>query len=139
MDQMLLQYLMNTFYNTKICVHIFPVVDPCVTAACSHSCKPQTSDSYQCGCPAGFTLGDDEHTCNNSNECDEGMCDQVCTDTVGSYICSCRAGYRVINIFHCEDIDECLVNNDCHQTCTNAVGSYTCMSQEENTTSKHGK
>ena len=129
---MFLQYLL---------VCIFPVVDPCVTAACSHSCKPQTSDRYQCECPAGFTLEGNHHTCVHTNECDEGidMCEQVCTDTVGSYVCSCRPGFRVVNVFHCEDIDECLVTNDCHQTCTNTVGSYTCMNQEENITSKPGK
>ena len=122
-------------------VRIFSVVDPCVAAGCSDSCTPQTSEDYQCECPAGFTLGDDKHICNNTNECDEGiaMCDHVCTDTVGSYVCTCRPGYRVTNVSHCEDINECLDSNDCLQTCNNTVGSYTCTNQEDNTSFSPGK
>ena len=89
-----------------------------------------------CGCPEGLRLKDDHHTCININVCDEvvGMCEHVCTDTVGSYVCSCRPGYRVINVVHCEDIDECLEHYDCQDTCTNTVGSYTCATQQENNT-----
>ena len=107
-------------------------------SGCSHTCNQLTSDRYQCGCPDGLSLNDDQDTCININECDEGIyrCEHVCTDTVGSYVCSCRRGYTVINVVHCEDIDECLEHNDCQDTCTNTVGSYTCtIEQEKNMTS----
>ena len=115
--------------------------DMCVTSNCSHTCSQLTWYSYQCGCPEGFRLDEGKHTCENFNECEDGIttCEHICTDTSGSFNCSCRSGYRVINGIHCEDIDECLDANGCQQMCTNTAGSYTCTTQEENTISTPGK
>ena len=29
------------------------------------------------------------------NECDDSLCDQICTNTHGSFTCGCGAGYRL--------------------------------------------
>ena len=47
-----------------------------------------------CFCRSGFTLGKDNRTCEDVNECDFfGICSQTCSNTPGGFICSCADGY----------------------------------------------
>ena len=73
------------------------VEDSCINAPCSHICNPLSDDIYQCECPVGYKLeNEDNHNCHNIDECEEESddCDQECTDTDGSYQCWCRPGYK---------------------------------------------
>uniref|UniRef100_A0A1I7TV41 EGF-like domain-containing protein n=1 Tax=Caenorhabditis tropicalis TaxID=1561998 RepID=A0A1I7TV41_9PELO len=45
-------------------------------------------------CEEGYKLEKD--SCVDINEClNEGICDQICLNTIGSYRCSCHAGYKL--------------------------------------------
>lgn len=60
---------------------------------CSNGCQ-KTPLGALCICPPGEELADDQHTCQDQNECQPaGLCSQTCTNTKGSYFCSCNAGY----------------------------------------------
>nr|XP_006817538.1 PREDICTED: low-density lipoprotein receptor-related protein 1-like [Saccoglossus kowalevskii] len=61
---------------------------------CSHICVTIPT-SYRCECPLGFSLGLDNHTCQDTNECIDsfGICSHECANTLGSYQCSCKQGY----------------------------------------------
>jgi hypothetical protein len=53
--------------------------------------------SFTCWCNRGYRLDRDRRTCNDVNECLEGLdnCDQVCVNTRGSYTCSCNNGFTL--------------------------------------------
>ena len=51
-----------------------------------------------CFCRTGFTLGKDNRTCDDLDECQKfGICSQACTNTLGGYNCTCAAGYALVN------------------------------------------
>lgn len=87
--------------------------------------------SYQCSCPYGQVLIDDEHTCGFIDLCEinNGGCSQNCRYTEGKVICSCRKGYEIDedDTKNCVDLDECEEKNGgCSQICKNAEGSFDC-------------
>ena len=67
----------------------------CLDLTCSHSCT-QTRRGPRCFCPPGKQPhGNNGTSCRDSNEClTEGVCDQICGNTVGSFKCSCVPGYQ---------------------------------------------
>ncbi|XP_078573546.1 uncharacterized protein LOC144860252 [Branchiostoma floridae x Branchiostoma japonicum] len=100
-----------------------------------------TYGSYNCKCNIGYKLKDDQHNCEDIDECldhnGQGPCDPeygVCRNTPGSYRCFCTRGYELRSDMHtCKDIDECLDNEGrgpCHQECADQEGSYTCYCRE---------
>ncbi|XP_033629026.1 low-density lipoprotein receptor-related protein 2-like [Asterias rubens] len=62
--------------------------------ACSYGCVDEPL-SYHCTCDDGYTLGEDQHTCVDFDECAEtpSVCSQVCINLAGSYLCTCAWGY----------------------------------------------
>ena len=82
----------------------------------------------------------DGSVCEDINECEENVCDQVCTNMHGSFMCSCNYGYESYfnpdtNRTECLDVDECTdhgtnyaAKNRCsdNASCTNNDGSYSC-------------
>lgn len=104
-----------------------------------------TLGSYNCSCPAGFslptfqTLGHlADGNCTDIDECDD-TCpfNSSCTNTIGSYFCTCHPGFASSNgQLHfkdldvtCEDIDECTqdpLQCGLNSVCTNVPGSYIC-------------
>ena len=69
--------------------------DKCLehNGGCSHMCVYTKLGSF-CRCPSGFTIGTDNRTCEDINEClVAGTCSQDCTNTKGGYKCSCMDGY----------------------------------------------
>ena len=71
---------------------------------CQHFCENTTGS---CHCKTGFTLGNDQKTCTDKNECYEndglGPCDQNCTNLKPGYQCSCFRGYLLKDKHQCID------------------------------------
>lgn len=111
---------------------------------CSHTCR-NSYGSYECLCPDGFELGDDQKTCVDINECHlkgDTVCDGYpCKNLDGSYICECPDGEKQscsVTCDHgftldtdgrtCIDVNNCLVNNgECEQNCVNTEGGFYCL------------
>ena len=103
------------------CVFFSSDNDECIlgTDNCMHTCT-NTIGSFSCGCNTGFELDSDGATCNGEyymkhtkkhnmyvqnhtyisnhleiNECGDGVCTQICTNTEGSFTCECNSGYQL--------------------------------------------
>ncbi|PVD24432.1 hypothetical protein C0Q70_14915 [Pomacea canaliculata] len=106
---------------------------------CSHLCidKP---DGFICDCPPGFSLGQDQRTCQKVDVSDEincihnNPCDQRCVTTASGAECRCYSGYRLkADGQTCDDIDECAEGTyRCapNQQCVNTRGSYSCLAND---------
>eukprot|EP00164_Ancoracysta_twista_P000229 GFYU01000328.1.p2 GENE.GFYU01000328.1~~GFYU01000328.1.p2 ORF type:complete len:581 (+),score=198.48 GFYU01000328.1:66-1808(+) len=125
--------------------HIYvDVTPPCTISngGCEHVCVEEF-DGHHCLCNHGYRLDENEHNCNDIDECKEpedsadiNNCDlnSVCTNLIGSFSCDCNDGYRGDGHVHdgepgCFDIDECEENIDeCpkHSECINTDGFYEC-------------
>lgn len=109
--------------------------DEHVSSCHENSMCLDTKGSYFCKCNQGFIdMYGDGSVCEDINECEESVCDQLCTNIHGSFECSCFKGYEAIlnhdtNRVECIDIDECATGvNKCNldAICTNTDGSYIC-------------
>ena len=115
-------------------------IDEClVSTAClrDEQCI-NTYGSYTCRkicTQAGYRLNEARNTCEDINECLEGLhgCgpQQNCINTPGSYRCECPHGFRIAGS-RCEDIDECAESHEhlCPydtSVCKNTAGSYFCQ------------
>ncbi|KAI2808188.1 Calcium ion binding [Blomia tropicalis] len=95
-------------------------IDEClVSTAClrDEQCI-NTYGSYTCRkicTQAGYRLNEARNTCEDINECLEGLhkCgpQQNCINTPGSYRCECPHGFRIAGS-RCEDIDECAESHE---------------------------
>ena len=90
--------------------------------------------SFECGCSAGYSLGDDKQTCSDIDEClDANACqaNASCENNAGGFTCTCNAGYSQrcndedCSIKTCELNDNC-DPNPCEGDCTNGVNTYSC-------------
>ncbi|XP_054157104.1 very low-density lipoprotein receptor-like isoform X1 [Oppia nitens] len=80
----------------------------CHTKNCSQLCFVE-SDGPQCYCREGFSLGSDNTTCFDIDECDDGLkglCSQKCVNIYGGYKCKCSEGYKLINNRSCIAAEE---------------------------------
>lgn len=71
----------------------------------------------------------DEECLTDIDECatDNGLCVQICVNSIGAYRCACEPGYVNVGFFLCLDIDECYTNVDgCSHECRNYDGTYVC-------------
>ncbi|XP_060600326.1 fibrillin-1-like [Ruditapes philippinarum] len=90
-----------------------------------------------CICSKGF----EKHgsICKDIDECEDanGMCTQICNNTLGSHICSCNVGFVLMNDrITCQACSEgmfgqgckeiCICNTANTKTCDNVDGSCTC-------------
>ncbi|XP_059811178.1 EGF-containing fibulin-like extracellular matrix protein 2a [Hypanus sabinus] len=104
-------------------------VDECRFHRCQHRCV-NSPGSYTCQCQSGFTLGHDNHSCVDVDECSMGApCQQNCFNTFGSFMCRCGRGFELgADGQTCQDIDECSYSNYlCHYQCVNELGSFSCV------------
>jgi len=96
-----------------------------LNGGCSQNCS-NTLGSHQCVCDMGYTLGPDQRTCFDNDECPSAGCEHYCDNLNGTFMCRCYHGYMMLN-GSCADIDECSENNGgCDHRCFNTPGSYLC-------------
>ena len=62
---------------------------------CSYQCS-NSIGSFNCSCPNGYQLDNDQLTCLDIDECltNNGGCGQKCVNLPASYECACHGGYR---------------------------------------------
>ncbi|KAG5447785.1 Fibulin-1 [Clonorchis sinensis] len=92
-------------------------------------------------CDAGYRFNEENSSCEDVNECVEGLVNgsqacpgegMSCVNIPGTYNCSCVSGFSMAQDGSCVDINECdLLRNPCHsgQQCRNIIGSYQCVRQ----------
>ncbi|XP_065640221.1 fibrillin-1 isoform X2 [Hydra vulgaris] len=75
-----------------------------------------TNGSFLCSCNMGWTLGEDNASCVDVNECASSsppcsLFNGVCNNTYGSYFCSCNKGWMLAqDNATCVDVNECIEN-----------------------------
>ncbi|KAH1173066.1 thrombomodulin [Mauremys mutica] len=89
----------------------------CNQPECPADCDPHTQDT--CYCPDGFVL--DHHNgsakmCVDIDECEQGYCEQLCTNKPGSYTCQCWEGYSLHKKHSCISDDEFSGGTDSYPT-----------------------
>lgn len=72
----------------------FSDIDECLESngGCAHSCV-NLPGGYECACREGFTLSQDNTTCEDLDECQLNPCSHNCVNLFGGYICECDEGY----------------------------------------------
>ncbi|CAK1544808.1 unnamed protein product [Leptosia nina] len=74
----------------------------CPALGCESSCVASPLGGA-CTCGDGLTLGPDNRSCIDRDECQEwGPCHQLCVNTPGSYKCGCAPGYTLIDGSSCK-------------------------------------
>lgn len=130
--------------NSDNCVDI----DECAegTSGCEHCTN--TEGSYECTCPGGYDLAEDEHTCVDINECDiiveneddaesapTKLCTGGCENTIGSFICTCGTNQHLLEDRRtcatdtCHDLNNPQLNKTrcAHQCVDLPSGVYECV------------
>ncbi|CAN0245981.1 EGF-containing fibulin-like extracellular matrix protein 2 [Lampetra fluviatilis] len=112
-----------------VCVDI----NECLYGHCQQRCV-NSPGSYRCQCSAGFVLADNDHSCQDVDECagEQPPCAQLCANSHGSFQCRCEAGYSLARDRRaCTDVDECRHSTSlCHYRCHNTDGSFHCSCPE---------
>ncbi|PVD36007.1 hypothetical protein C0Q70_02977 [Pomacea canaliculata] len=110
----------------------------CQNSGCSQNCRARNDSSTyksipECFCNAGFDLDPkDNKTCQDHDECQDHICAQLCSNTMGSFSCSCNNGYMLNDDkrtcsacpylrygFECRQMCQC---NDREERCDNVKG-----------------
>ncbi|ETN59950.1 hypothetical protein AND_008443 [Anopheles darlingi] len=103
---------------------------------------------YQCTCPAGYELADDDKHCVDVDECANGdgageddeegerhgstICSHECHNTIGSYECHCPETYHLNNDRRtcvrdfCQDLYENPNKTRCSHECVDEVEGFRC-------------
>ncbi|GCC25812.1 hypothetical protein chiPu_0004223 [Chiloscyllium punctatum] len=95
---------------------------------CQHTCHGDSGPGGGpwCGCPAGYTLGEDNTSCQPFDPCREARCEHRCIVQSGTPYCLCWDGYTLgEDSKSCTDVDECQ-HRPCEQRCVNTPGNFSC-------------
>ncbi|XP_016969024.1 fibrillin-1-like [Drosophila rhopaloa] len=125
--------------NTIKDVDKTPIVEtPCGSqenlTKCAYACQDLPNGTYQCQCPEGYKLSDDQHSClvdqhfcsmgKGFEKCRPGKCLPL-KDEIG-FTCECPRGFRSEGL-SCQDVDECADGTHfCSHDCHNNWGGYRC-------------
>uniref|UniRef100_A0A182T6U5 EGF-like domain-containing protein n=1 Tax=Anopheles maculatus TaxID=74869 RepID=A0A182T6U5_9DIPT len=100
---------------------------------------------YQCTCPAGFELADDDKHCVDVDECTAGedetdesgsICSHECHNTIGSFECRCPDAFHLNNDRRtcvrdfCQDLYENPNKTRCSHECVDEVEGFRCHCPE---------
>lgn len=120
-------------------------IDECAEGetGCEH-CQ-NAYGGYQCVCPEGFELAEDEKTCQDIDECHafaeydyddtapRSLCSHECVNKVGSWQCNCPANYHLQNdkrtcaIDYCQHLGDADGNKTkCSHECVDHADGYEC-------------
>ena len=103
----------------------------------SHTCDKESTvcenevGSFLCLCRIGFEISEVFSTCDDIDECNEGLNDchfnAECKNIPGGFNCECKEGFFGNGTF-CGDINECAANNPCDKNaaCMNTDGAVVC-------------
>ncbi|XP_061395029.1 fibrillin-1-like, partial [Musca vetustissima] len=124
-------------------------IDECAEGISGCQMCVNTEGSYECTCPPGYDLAEDEKTCIDIDECaivseqDEyaaayKVCSHGCRNTEGSFECFCPPMYHLIEdgrtcvVDSCADLENPALNKTrCSYECTDmATGSFQCHCPE---------
>ncbi|XP_064633745.1 uncharacterized protein LOC135491680 [Lineus longissimus] len=89
-----------------------------------------TNGSYVCTCYPGFKQGTDGKTCNDIDECQQGIhnCSYGCENTEGSYKCTCPNGLLLDRDMRSCFVDKpCVLRKDCEHICVKVNGQEKCQ------------
>jgi len=108
-------------------------VNECLSNPCpTNSICMNTQGSYSCSCDPGYRFNAATQTCDDINECAEGLNNchpfAICVNQPGSFVCACSLGYEGDGVT-CVDINECARGTDnCsdNASCQNTSGGFTC-------------
>ncbi|XP_073842985.1 uncharacterized protein isoform X2 [Musca autumnalis] len=120
-------------------------IDECAEGTSGCQMCINTEGSYECTCPSGYDLAEDEKTCVDIDECaivseDEEysaaykVCSHGCHNTEGSFECLCPPLYhlsedgRTCAVDSCADLENPALNKTrCSYECTDlATGGFQC-------------
>ncbi|XP_058980408.1 latent-transforming growth factor beta-binding protein 4 isoform X2 [Musca domestica] len=124
-------------------------IDECAEGISGCQICINTEGSYECTCPSGYDLAEDEKTCVDIDECaivseDEEyaaayrVCSHGCHNTDGSFVCFCPPLYhlsedgRTCDVDTCADLENPALNKSrCSYECTDlATGGFQCHCPE---------
>ncbi|KAM7358333.1 uncharacterized protein ACRADG_003345 isoform 5-T6 [Cochliomyia hominivorax] len=124
-------------------------IDECSEGTSGCEICINTEGSYECTCPPGYDLADDEKTCVDIDECAIVMeeneyeasykiCSHGCENTIGSFKCNCPERYhlssdqRTCMVDTCNDLQNPELNKThCAYDCIDLVsGTYQCLCPE---------
>lgn len=120
-------------------------IDECAEGTSGCQMCVNTEGSYECTCPSGYDLAEDEKTCVDIDECsivaEEGeygaaykLCSHGCLNTEGSFLCLCPPMLhlsddgRTCAVDTCADLDNPSLNKTrCSYSCIDLpTGGYEC-------------
>uniref|UniRef100_H0W956 Thrombomodulin n=1 Tax=Cavia porcellus TaxID=10141 RepID=H0W956_CAVPO len=107
---------------------------PSCDSLCAHFCVPDPTapGSYTCMCATGYKLADDQHSCEDVDDCAQvpSVCQQRCVNTDGGFTCLCDEGFEMVDGECVELMDPCY-GSDCEYQCQPlGQDTYKCICAE---------
>ncbi|XP_052777794.1 uncharacterized protein LOC128215112 [Mya arenaria] len=106
-------------YNDTTDRCIADAVQECEKLACPDSsvCYLNKDGNPDCLCDKGFDFNNSSHSCEDIDECKQGICTQICRNYNGGYNCSCHPGYSLLADRTCQECAYGTWGNNCSEMC----------------------